>query len=104
MSIRQDPSSIEAYKDDAVCETLQADKKFMDLFEKTTPIENIDLAKYKAIFFVGGHGPMFDLADCEEMNKATATIYKSGGIVAAVCHGVVGMLICKPIITLDTNI
>ena len=73
-----------------MCKSLFADKNFMDLFEKTTPIANVDLTKYNVIFFVGGHGPMFDIPDCDVMNKATATIYNNGGIVAAVCHGVVG--------------
>lgn len=36
---------------------------------------------------------MFDLPNSDAMNNAAAKIFESGGIVAGVCHGVVGMLV-----------
>lgn len=63
----------------------------MKATETTSTIASVDLAKFDVIFYVGGHGPMFDLADCEVSNKAVATVYENGGIVAAVCHGPAGM-------------
>ena len=63
----------------------------MKLFNQTVAITDVDLTKYKVIFFVGGHGPMFDLPNSDVMNNAAAKIFENGGIVAGVCHGVVGM-------------
>ena len=63
----------------------------MQLFNQTVAITDVDLTKYKVIFFVGGHGPMFDLPNSDVMNNAAAKIFENGGIVAGVCHGVVGM-------------
>jgi putative intracellular protease/amidase len=65
----------------------------MELFNQTSAITDVDVTKYKVIFFAGGHGPMFDFPDCDAMNNAAAKIFENGGIVAAVCHGVVGTLI-----------
>lgn len=74
-----------------MCKALLADKQWMDSFDKTLSISDVDLTQYKVIFFAGGHGPMFDFPNCEELNKATTDIFEKGGLVAAVCHGVVGM-------------
>ncbi len=42
---------------------------------------------YDAIFYVGGHGPVIDLAT-DPVNIALAeTFLHSGKIVSAVCHG-----------------
>ena len=58
-------------------------------------VESVDGSKYKAIFFSGGHGPMFDFPDNERLNKIAAQIYESNGIVSAVCHGTVGKLLYR---------
>jgi putative intracellular protease/amidase len=41
---------------------------------------------YEAIF-VGGHGPMFDLATDETSHKLINEFYMANKIVSAVCHG-----------------
>jgi putative intracellular protease/amidase len=38
---------------------------------------------------------MFDFINNEAMHKLTAEIYESGGFVAAVCHGIAGLLNVK---------
>lgn len=51
-----------------------------------TPKE-INPNDYSAIYFAGGHGTMWDFPDNTELQELTKTIYESGGIVGAVCHG-----------------
>ncbi len=43
--------------------------------------------EYKAIFFAGGHGVMWDFPNNKELAAITSKIYENGGVVAAVCHG-----------------
>lgn len=59
-----------------------------------TPDE-INVEDYEAIFFVGGHGAMYDFADNEKLAELASTIWDRGGIVSAVCHGPAGLLNVK---------
>lgn len=47
---------------------------------------------YKAIFYAGGHGAMWDLPGNIEIAKIAAKIYEQNGVVAAVCHGPAGLV------------
>ncbi len=53
----------------------------------TATLANINPADYDAVFFPGGHGPMYDLANDDICRKLIATLADSGKVVAAVCHG-----------------
>ncbi|KAL9980238.1 hypothetical protein ACROYT_G008796 [Oculina patagonica] len=90
-----DPGSLEQFKDDPVCKEFLADSEAMKAVDNTTPIHSVDPTKFDMVFCVGGHGPMFDLPDCEALNKAVRTIYEKGGIAAAVCHGPAGIVNTK---------
>lgn len=50
---------------------------------------------YVAIYFTGGHGPMWDFTDNEELKKIALAIYHNGGIISALCHGVSGLVNMK---------
>ena len=82
-----DPSSIEAAKDDEV--SLNFHKNNYTLWKNTKKLSSfIGKAKnYDAIFFVGGHGPMFDLAKDTSCADLIMEFNKCNRIVAAVCHG-----------------
>jgi putative intracellular protease/amidase len=54
--------------------------------------EQVRPADYAAIFYVGGHGTMWDFADQTELSAVAASIYEGGGVVSAVCHGPAGLL------------
>lgn len=47
-------------------------------------------SKYKVFFYAGGHGPMFDLPENQEIAKLCTKAYEGGAVVCAVCHGTVG--------------
>lgn len=57
--------------------------------------EEVKPEDYQAIFFVGGHGAMWDFPDNKKLAEITARIYENGGAVAAVSHGVAGLLNVK---------
>lgn len=66
--------------------------KYKKLYEsgmadKTTPLVDVKASDYDAIFIVGGHGAMFDLAHDEDLHAIINVVYETGGIVSAVCHG-----------------
>ena len=42
---------------------------------------------YDAVFYVGGHGPVIDLASDPVNAKLASQFWQAGKIVSAVCHG-----------------
>ncbi|WP_433900586.1 type 1 glutamine amidotransferase domain-containing protein [Sphingobacterium puteale] len=55
--------------------------------ENTMSPKQIKPEEYAAIFYAGGHGAMWDLADNEELATIAKNIYENNGIIGAVCHG-----------------
>lgn len=68
------------------------DKAFMNRLGTTLKASDIKPEDYVAIYFAGGHGVIWDFPDNKELQAASRTIYESGGYVASVCHGAVGLL------------
>lgn len=54
--------------------------------------DEIQPDEYAAIYYPGGHGPMWDIAQDSRIAGIARTIYESDGVVAAVCHGPAGLL------------
>jgi putative intracellular protease/amidase len=80
-----DPSSIEAAKDDVSVNFLNNDQQ---VWKNTQKLDTF-LGKAKdfdAIFYVGGHGPMFDLVDDPTSQQLIKEFWEAGKIVSAVCH------------------
>ena len=54
--------------------------------------EQVDPMAYAAVYYVGGHGTLWDLPDHQPLATITKTIYENNGVVAAVCHGAAGLV------------
>ncbi|KAK7419716.1 hypothetical protein QQZ08_010729 [Neonectria magnoliae] len=59
------------------------------LWEQTRPLADFlgKTADFDAVFYPGGHGPMFDLVNDATSLKLIQEFYEAGKPVAAVCHG-----------------
>lgn len=66
--------------------------EWQDRMSATMTPDEVNPEEYKAIFYAGGHGAMFDFPDNKKLAEIAASIYDKGGIVAAVCHGPAGLL------------
>lgn len=66
--------------------------EFGDEGPVTVPPDDIDANDFDAIFYVGGHGTMWDFPNDQRIASLASSIYRHGGIVAAVCHGPAGLL------------
>lgn len=62
------------------------DKETQEILAKTIPLENVKAADYEAIFYPGGHGPLWDLAEDKNSIALIEDFYKQGKPVSAVCH------------------
>ncbi|EHU3266821.1 type 1 glutamine amidotransferase domain-containing protein [Acinetobacter baumannii] len=69
-----------------------ADPAFMQKLKMTLAPNTINPIQYKAIYYTGGHGTMWDFPNNKALQNISEQIYRQGGIVSAVCHGVGGLL------------
>lgn len=87
-----DPASAEASKDDVGAQAFLTDKR--RVWEQTKPLSAFAGAAadeaadaFDALFYPGGHGPMFDLVDDAASIALIEAFARKGKPVAAVCHG-----------------
>lgn len=82
-----DPSSVEVAKDDSVSvEFLHNSSALWEVTEKVSDFLG-KADEFDAIFFPGGHGPMFDLPVDQDSQKLIAEFWEKQKVVSAVCHG-----------------
>ena len=62
------------------------DKKAQKQLSSTTKLETINVADYDAIYYPGGHGPLWDLAEDKNSIALIEDFYNAGKTVAMVCH------------------
>jgi putative intracellular protease/amidase/sugar lactone lactonase YvrE len=60
--------------------------------KQTVKLEDVKSEDFDAIFLPGGHGPMFDLPDNQDLQRLLREFYEGGKIIAAVCHGPAGLV------------
>lgn len=83
-----DPASIEMFKEDASAQAfLENQTKLWEQTAKLSDVAPGAAQKFDAVFYPGGHGPMFDLAVDAASQSLIADFWAAGKPVAAVCHG-----------------
>tara|TARA_R110002072_G_scaffold30097_2_gene94288 strand:- start:5684 stop:6487 length:804 start_codon:yes stop_codon:yes gene_type:complete len=63
-----------------------ADKETQDVLSKTIKLETANQADYDAVFYPGGHGPLWDLAEDKNSIALIEAFYQNNKPVSAVCH------------------
>jgi putative intracellular protease/amidase len=58
----------------------------MKLVEQSTPLADISVEHYDAVFMVGGQAPMYTFLDDIRIHDLAVTFYEAGRITAIVCH------------------
>ena len=82
-----DPNSVTIFASDQIVQDFLSAQSH--LWGNTAKLSSFlgQARDFDAIFFVGRHGPMLDLATDEDCQALVAEFYESGRIVSAVCHG-----------------
>ena len=81
-----DPKSAERDFQTAATERFRADKEAQTALAHTIKLSEISPAGYDALFYPGGHGPLWDLAEDKNSIALIENMYAQGKPVAAVCH------------------
>ncbi|TDQ25657.1 type 1 glutamine amidotransferase domain-containing protein [Tenacibaculum caenipelagi] len=62
------------------------DKELQTILANTTKLSDVKEADYDAIFYPGGHGPLWDLAENKDSIALIESFYSNNKPVGAVCH------------------
>ncbi|MEK5148283.1 type 1 glutamine amidotransferase domain-containing protein [Psychrobacillus sp. FSL K6-4615] len=90
-----DPHSLQADQMTELDWQYYSNDDFLNKLSTTLSADAINPNDYDAIYYAGGHGVMWDFPEDENLQNIASTIYDNGGVVSAVCHGVVGLLNIK---------
>lgn len=82
-----DPASDQPDAQTAATRRFKDDAAAQQALSETTPLRSIDPADFDAVFYPGGHGPLWDLSENEHSIGLIESMYSDGKPVAAVCHG-----------------
>jgi len=81
-----DPKSEDPDAQTDATRRMAEDKELLGKLSNTTILSDIKMEDYDAVFFPGGHGPLWDLAEDATSQKLIVDFYKAEKPVAFVCH------------------
>ncbi len=81
-----DPKSDAPESQTAATQRFKQDAAAQAALASTVPLSTVKAADYDAVFYPGGHGPLWDLAEDKDSIALIATLHAAGKPVAAVCH------------------
>ena len=81
-----DPKSADPSMATEDTKRFDADKLLLDKVRNTKKLSDVNQADYDAIFYPGGHGPLWDLAVDEKSHALIEAFYNAKKPVAFVCH------------------
>ncbi|SHI94814.1 Putative intracellular protease/amidase [Hymenobacter daecheongensis DSM 21074] len=81
-----DPKSDDASAQTEATKRFKADADAQKALASTVPLASVSAADFDAVFYPGGHGPLWDLAEDKKSIELIETMYAAGKPVAAVCH------------------
>jgi putative intracellular protease/amidase len=68
------------------------DADFRGKLMSSMPIGAIDFASYDIVYFAGGWGASFDLAQSDLLGRKVSDAWAAGKVVGGICHGPLGLL------------
>jgi len=81
--------------DDPVNARYWNDENFRRRLSATKKLSEVNPQDYGGVFFVGGHGTMWDFPDDADVQQIARVLYEAGAPVGAVCHGPVALVNVK---------
>jgi putative intracellular protease/amidase len=81
-----DPKSEEPNAQTAATKRFKADSEGAQALSETLKLSDIRAKDFDAIFYPGGHGPLWDLSDDPHSIRLIENFFTSGKPIAAVCH------------------
>lgn len=90
-----DPESLKRFTLDKISEHYWNTDDFRLLLAHSEQLAELTQQEYDLIYLAGGHGTMYDFPDDATIQSVIRNQYEKGKKVAAICHGVGGLLNVK---------
>lgn len=71
---------------------LLSDQDFRARLMNSLAVADLDFTSYDIIYFAGGWGAAFDLAQSEVLGRKVSDAYAAGRVIGGICHGPLGLL------------
>ena len=81
-----DPTSDKPENQTEATIRFKADAELQEKLSKTQVLAEVSSDDYDAVFYPGGHGPLWDLAESADSAKLIESFYQSNKPVSFVCH------------------
>jgi putative intracellular protease/amidase len=81
-----DPTSNEPANQTDATHRFEADSEAKQALATTVRLDSVDVADFDTVFYPGGHGPLWDLAEDQDSIALIETSIRTGKPVALVCH------------------
>jgi putative intracellular protease/amidase len=82
-----DPKSDDPDSQTPAIQRFKSDKEAQQALANTVKLSKIKAEDFDAVFYPGGHGPLWDLSEDRDSISLIEAFYKASKPVAAVCHG-----------------
>lgn len=90
-----DPESLKPLTLGKISKDYWQDTSFKALLENSKRLADVANENFDLVYLAGGHGTMYDFPDDTTMQGIISNQYENGKMVAAICHGVGGLLNVK---------
>jgi len=90
-----DPESLKPMVLDKISKNYWSDTVFRELLQHTKSLDEVSNQQFDCVYLAGGHGTMYDFPDNATLQDIIRKQYESNKMVAAICHGVGGLLNVK---------
>src|ERR1044071_8224360 len=90
-----DPKSAAPENETLATKRFNSDEALKEKLSLTLKLSGVSADEYDAVFFPGGHGPMWDLTTDPDSIRLVETFIKTGKPVATVCHAPAVLLKAK---------
>jgi putative intracellular protease/amidase len=81
-----DPKSEDPSFQTETTKRMDKDAVLLDKLKNTIPLADVKMDDYDAVFYPGGHGPLWDLAESTTSQQLITEFYTANKPVAFVCH------------------
>lgn len=90
-----DPESLKSLVLDKLSREFWEDPSFRNKLQQAKRLDEVSEESFDCVYLAGGHGAMYDLPDNVVLQTIIRKQYESDKIVAAICHGLCGLLNVK---------